>query len=751
MKELERELKRKDEALAETAALLVLHVGTGTTGFESHPIKSQPIAHWRWNAVAPHATMARIRPGRLGEHMKTDVRFREGWLVAVPLGGALLACVLLACNDNDRTVLHTGGEGTTAVGTGGSSDGLDAGSAAAGRPSCEGAGSNVDLNCAAPPDTFASPVPEAEGEVDAGLARSWDLWAWNSFVAYNWPALSSDDVGRYPSGFVRGVPDTTQSFARADPSDVLVWETFKEKREVFNVRSTAGAWQDLTYESQYAPDFLEGQVPPCPQIETARLERVKRRPRVVAQLGKQVPPSSFDELDETAEVASPAQESQATLCAGYSGDAGAACRSAYPAPPPGRDAGAEYSATQANSRAPVGPRVFRGRPAKENFVYYEVKVNWDYYNYVATNGYAEYGKATRAARREGRTEIRLPSRTSAPRLAQESRQNGLPICGYRAALTHRCYSDQLNDCAQVEICPTVADDRDAGTHYEPVPSKPPGVGSVQLKAAWLPSRLVPEAERDDYHRTEAVFYREAPSAPEGLCYSVEEFVLIGLHVIQRVHAGAASAHRAETVGGTFIFATWEHESIGDGSGYSYVNYPYSQGVDQQSNRPYPNTNTGIAVRRVQDYPLPSTARVTAEVHRQLPSDSVWRHYRLIGTQFLPTNSEAESLRIHQPYYLANLVIETNLGLQQFQGLPPNVNPVANYAMQIGNTVDAGFEPMDENVQFGSVGHSMGGCMGCHGVAQANGFAFSFVLQDGSQGTRPDTAESIAIPPVPPPQ
>ena len=54
------------------------------------------------------------------------------------------------------------------------------------------------------------------------------------------------------------------------------------------------------------------------------------------------------------------------------------------------------------------------------------------------------------------------------------------------------------------------------------------------------------------------------------------------------------------------------------------------------------------------------------------------------------------------------------------------------------------------MQFSGAAVNMGGCMGCHGVAQTQGFAFSFVLQDGNKGIVPDTGGSIAIPPVAPP-
>ncbi|HXU29120.1 MAG TPA: hypothetical protein VN851_00965, partial [Thermoanaerobaculia bacterium] len=62
-----------------------------------------------------------------------------------------------------------------------------------------------------------------------------------------------------------------------------------------------------------------------------------------------------------------------------------------------------------------------------------------------------------------------------------------------------------------------------------------------------------------------------------------------------------------------------------------------------------------------------------------------------------------------------------------------------------------FGPTSPNMLSGGNPILMGGCMGCHGVAQSQGFAFSFVLQDGSHGTKPDTADTIIIPPKAPPQ
>ena len=131
----------------------------------------------------------------------------------------------------------------------------------------------------------------------------------------------------------------------------------------------------------------------------------------------------------------------------------------------------------------------------------------------------------------------------------------------------------------------------------------------------------------------------------------------------------------------------------------------------------------------------------------LLGSSFWSNYRLIGTQFQAISSESDSTQLGQPYYLANLVVETNRGLQQFQGLPPGVTPISNYSSQIMESFQF-FAPTAKNTVWSGTGYVMGGCMGCHGVAQVQGFNFSFVLLDGSKGTKPDTAEDVLIPPVP---
>ena len=611
---------------------------------------------------------------------------------------------------------------------------------AEGAPSCAPSIGQPDLACAAPPSTFAT-VDLATNCLSPSVCfgKAWDAWAWSSFAALNWPALASSDAGNYPSGFVRGVPDTSKAFRAAKSTDVSVWETFKEKRELFNATALPGAWQQLTFDPKYAPEFSGGQIQACASADAVKLERVKKHPRVFARLRKTPTAGSTENTgDETAEVASPAQESTDDLCAGFTSTTRPtrdSCeKSLYPPQFPGQTS-VPYTASGPNPfRYPVGPRVFKGSPAQDHFLYYEVKVNYDYYAYVtkpiidnAQGVVTSLNTYSTAVYQASKNLIELPGRTSAVKVDGKNPA----VVNYTAAKTAAAYQS-LNQNLGSKPIDTL-----------------PGLGSIQLKAAWVPSKLL-DGDPNSYHLTDAVYYKDSPSQPNGLCYDVEQFGLIGLHIIQRIHAGAPGG-QPEAAGGTYIFATWEHQSIGDGAGYSYVNYSKFASTTET---PFPNTAAGLAVARLKPYPLPTTQALDIRVQADLPS-SVWKNYRLIGTQFMAmgvgeANAEERSAALGQPLYLANLVIETNRGLQQFQGQPPGQTPNSNFAANGVPRNYQFFSPTAPNMSFSQKAVNMGGCMGCHGVAQTQGFAFSFVLQDGSRGIVPDTGTSIAIPPVQPP-
>ncbi len=93
-------------------------------------------------------------------------------------------------------------------------------------------------------------------------------------------------------------------------------------------------------------------------------------------------------------------------------------------------------------------------------------------------------------------------------------------------------------------------------------------------------------------------------------------------------------------------------------------------------------------------------------------DFVWQYYKLKGVQGVPTNDESS-----EDFFLANNVVESSQPtIQLFRGGGPN--PGENTRNQT-NLID----PKQGNSQF-----AMGGCQGCHGVAQTGtGSDFSFLF------------------------
>ena len=183
---------------------------------------------------------------------------------------------------------------------------------AEGAPACTASVGQADLVCAAPPSTFATAdlstncVSAISGPC---LGQAWDAWAWSSFAALNWPALASSDAANYPSGFVRGVPDTSKAFLTAQSTDVSVWETFKEKRELFNPAALPGAWQQLTFDPKYAPEFSGGQIQMC-----ASADAVNGAGKSIPEFCPHIPPTGTPQhRRRNRRVASPAQESTTTF------------------------------------------------------------------------------------------------------------------------------------------------------------------------------------------------------------------------------------------------------------------------------------------------------------------------------------------------------------------------------------------------------------------------------------------------------
>ncbi|SDB41765.1 glycoside hydrolase [Pseudomonas sp. NFACC13-1] len=279
-------------------------------------------------------------------------------------------------------------------------------------------------------------------------------------------------------------------------------------------------------------------------------------------------------------------------------------------------------------------------------------------------------------------------------------------------------------------------------------------GAVEVKAAWRKLADIPVQNRGRYHTATVVTYQGKDDAPVA---HNEDYALVALHII----------HKTPNYP-TFIFATFEHEdalTLSDGkspsglyyiANYNEIAYPgsdtnpptatFSDGskthtvslpkagpvANSNLNPPVYSNSNGIPegqagpIRVVQPLTIYSEVAAVNNQVKQLMdgssefNNSVWKHYRLKGVQAIPSSTQTDP-----DYYLANIMVESSQpGIQLFRG--SNVFPIPN-----NNTLtNARNQP---NIKVPVYDHStqsltMGGCMGCHGIAQSSlkqGFSFLF--------------------------
>lgn len=220
-------------------------------------------------------------------------------------------------------------------------------------------------------------------------------------------------------------------------------------------------------------------------------------------------------------------------------------------------------------------------------------------------------------------------------------------------------------------------------------------GAIEVKTGWRP--LVPEDKRDHYLKRTVIVYEER----NGKTVAVnKEYGLIGIHIIHKT-----------TNYPDFIFATWEHEDV-YASNMEY--YKIDTHTQKQTGPPHYKYARINAIAPVVDSSTAYAHRVLKAVNNQ----SIWQYYRLVGVQ-----GYADENKNSFNYFLANYVIESDSALQLFHG----------------NSVRDPFNGK-KNLLFGEKRYLMGGCKGCHGVAQiALGGDMSFLMDTiGKPVKSPDT-------------
>jgi hypothetical protein len=227
-------------------------------------------------------------------------------------------------------------------------------------------------------------------------------------------------------------------------------------------------------------------------------------------------------------------------------------------------------------------------------------------------------------------------------------------------------------------------------------------GHVEIKAAW---RALSPAEMSSgkYYTQEVIHYLAVPDGTgtgKTNKWRVDTHGLIGLHIIHKTVNFPA-----------FTYATFEHvDNIASGIGY----------IDElnQTGRGGGDTFGKKVLVTDRDNPIPAPVAAVNATAQAAIAGSVWANYQLTGIQAYPTDVSAPRTAAtadmtnkndNSSFFLSNIVIETNEELQNFTG------------ELAGNTKDA------QNIWAKGTHLNMGGCMGCHGVAQSKGADFSFLL------------------------
>lgn len=216
-------------------------------------------------------------------------------------------------------------------------------------------------------------------------------------------------------------------------------------------------------------------------------------------------------------------------------------------------------------------------------------------------------------------------------------------------------------------------------------------GNIEIKAAW---RRLTDAERKSgkFYVNEVMRYQAIDGKRQ---WFVDEYGLVGLHIIHK------------TVNfPSFVYATFEHvDNIASGIGY----------IDEITQK---GRGTGDAAGKkviigARDNPIPAEIAAVNETVRKAIGGTVWSNYELVGVQAQPVDfSELGSTTADKStYYLANLMIESNEELQNFRGKKPGADKDSDNMYYLGKPIN------------------MGGCMGCHGVAQLVGADFNFLIKN----------------------
>jgi hypothetical protein len=364
---------------------------------------------------------------------------------------------------------------------------------------------------------------------------------------------------------------------------------------------------------------------------------------------------------------------------------------------------------------------FGNQTDPKELILFQVKVNEDEYEYLRTNFGADQNVST--------------GKLGTAQAAVVANIKNPPNLYYSSGFPGNCGPC---DPAQAICLPCGGAANPAGGTYE---------GSIEVKSAW---RMLEEGDDPArFYTTNALYYDQDQSGQ--LFYKNGTFALIGIHIIHKTQNYPA-----------FIFTTFEQVDVANAD-TQFIALGHDSGA--QTGPPTPVVRQTGQTNRTQLHPVPSTLdQVTSKVHQQLTGlnpATVWQYYRLTGVQGHPVDCQPNPVpppgssattacvanqdpvactNLDPNYFMANFSIESDPFLNNFSGPGFGSNPFGN----CNNIVEYSNQPNGvQGIQL-----DMGGCKGCHGVAQtAFGTDFSFLLDFGNNKPSIQPATVVYYPPA----
>jgi len=525
-------------------------------------------------------------------------------------------------------------------------------------------------------------------------------FAWEQFIALNWPALTTDGL--------RDVPDTTLPFGNPNYSGPLVWHTYRHKAEIF-----PGTGDPAGYDTS-AEDFGYSTLPPVYQYNPDIVENGGIVPACEGQT--EVTEPAFINLDETTQIG------LNTMFAGA-------------------------APTDIDPDINSFPQAIRFL-AQGNETYYKYNVNPDQ---LESGGDALYTHPSPCPSVEGD-----------------------PGYDHTYCVAKRNFTAVSQSNGETVVLPGF------DVRYPE--------GTILVKGGFR-ELTDDEAASGRFYTTTVRYYEDIPDTdPAEHCYHEREWGLVALHIIHKTPTSpnfvfstfeqvdnllTADGNPVENEDGRFQDDGGEANStaptlvytdadpdgvpndspmltiIGDDTNEADYCQPETIGsrlfyLENDAKPLLPSA--GYVCQNHRDHPIPAhIRRVNRSAHNAIEQyieeqgfeSSPFLHYRLVHVQPEPFDvTEIETNKLHDnrsiaTFYLANIMVETDYGLQHFRGrltggLPSDYP--ANFDQFNQRSTYQNTLTFDDD-QLASTAN-MGGCMGCHGVAQLGGNDFSFVLGGG---------------------